>query len=60
MSEPMDPDEAARREISDWLADAFTCAGIEAATTVDEALIGDIENWHPIGILAALEEAEDV
>lgn len=38
----------------EWLADALTCAGIQAATDIEEQLIGDLTNWQPIGILNAI------
>ena len=34
-----------------WFADALTCAGIAAATEVEEKLVGDLDGWRPIGIL---------
>ena len=45
-------------EFEDVLADMLECAGIEAATSTDEALIGDLDNWKPIGILNAIDPAK--
>lgn len=42
-------------DLTEWLADAFECAGIEAVTEIEERLIGDLDNWRPVGILAALD-----
>jgi hypothetical protein len=42
-------------ELAEYLFASLVEAELRASTEATDALIGDVENWKPIGILAALE-----